>query len=250
MPSDGTHALLDLDPGLGAHLDERRRDAARAELTVRQLRLARGSWNGGDLRPAGPDHLGLLLIDGAIAREVVIGDTISTELLGAGDLIRPWRVKDEPQLLGRQIRWQVLAGTHAAVLDHSFGDAVLRYPEVTATLLDRLADRAERLATMKAIAQVTSVERRLLALFWHLAERWSRPVADGVVVVPLTLSHRLLGELVGARRPTVSSAAAKLERDGRLTRRSDGTWLIADEPTASAMSRSVSHRRRLLADQA
>jgi hypothetical protein len=32
----------------------------------------------------------LLVIDGAIARNVELGDTISTELLGPGDLIRPW----------------------------------------------------------------------------------------------------------------------------------------------------------------
>ena len=57
----------------------------------------------------------------------------------------------------------------------------------------------------QAISQLVRVDRRLLALFWHLAERWGRVTGDGVLV-PLTLSHRMLSQLVGARRPTVSTA--------------------------------------------
>jgi CRP/FNR family transcriptional regulator, cyclic AMP receptor protein len=113
-------------------------------------------------------------------------------------------------------------------------------------LIGRLDDRAERLATLKAIAQLNSVRRRLIALFWHLAERWGRMTADGIVV-PLTLSHRLLGELVGARRPTVSAALAALAHEGRLVRRESGDWLLVDAPEATPETRVVSHRRRLLA---
>jgi hypothetical protein len=46
------------------------------------------------------------------------------------------------------------------------------------------------------------------------------------VIVGLTLSHRLIGALVGARRPTVSTAIARLASDGRVVRRSDGCWLL------------------------
>jgi hypothetical protein len=136
------------------------------------------------------------------------------------------------------------------VLNRAFGVALSRYPEVTAILLDRLDGRAARLATTKAIAQLNSVDRRLLALFWHLAEDWGRMTSDGIVI-PLTLSHRLLGELVGARRPTVTSALATLSRDGKLIRRSDDSWLIADEPDATlapVSARMILHRRRLLAE--
>jgi hypothetical protein len=244
------YPLLELDPDLGAPLTEPRRAAARVELAVRVLRLARGCWAGGELRPASPDHFGLLLIDGAIAREVVLADTISTELLGPGDLIRPWSPGYAPHLLHLQVRWQILAEAHLAVLDRGFGMAVLRYPEVNAMLLDRLNRRAERIATMKAITQLNSVERRLLALFWHLAEEWGKVTREGVLI-PLTLSHRLLGELVGARRPTVSSAAGKLAREHKLTRRGDGSWLLASDPEAPPEDgRVVAHRRRLFADGA
>jgi len=62
------YPLLELDPDLGALLTEPRRAAAGVELAARQLRLPRGCWAGGQLRSASPDHFGLLLIDGGIAR--------------------------------------------------------------------------------------------------------------------------------------------------------------------------------------
>jgi CRP/FNR family transcriptional regulator, cyclic AMP receptor protein len=153
-------------------------------------------------------------------------------------------------LLGQRVRWQALAETRLAVLNRAFGVALSRFPEVTAMLLDRLDGRAERLATTKAIAQLNSVDRRLLALFWHLAEDWGRMTSEGIVV-PLTLSHRRLGELVGARRPTVSCALAKLSRDRKLIRRGDDSLLLADEPDgtlAPVSARMILHRRRLLSD--
>ena len=47
--------------------------------------------------------------------------------------------------------------------------------------------------------------------------------------IPLTLSHRLLAELIGARRPTVTTAVAKLTKSGEVARRADGTWLLSRE---------------------
>jgi hypothetical protein len=242
-----TVALLDLDPDLGATLSPDRFGYARAELMVRVLRLPRGEWAGDELSSISHQNVGLLMVEGVIAREVVLEDTVSTELLGAGDLIRPWAERDEVQLLGMQVRWQVLADARLAVLGRPFAVAVARFPEVNAVLMDRLCTRAQRLATTQAISHLNSVDRRLLALFWHLAERWGRMTAGGVVV-PLKLSHRLLAEIVGARRPTVSTALASLEREGRVRRRDDATWLLTgDAPGAPAKAalRVVSHRRRL-----
>ena len=245
-PPAGVAFLLDLDPDLGLLLEEPRRTRARADLRVRLMRLPRGEWTGAALIAANQAHLGLLVLEGAIAREIVLADTLSSELLGPGDVIRPWGPGGAPQLLGQQSRWHVLAAARLAVLTAGFGAAAARYPEINAMLVQRLDDRAERLATLKAIAQLNSVPRRLLALFWHLAERWGRMTADGIVV-PLTLSHRLLGELVGARRPTVSSAVATLAREGRLVRRESGDWLLIDAPEETPEMRVVSHRRHLLA---
>jgi hypothetical protein len=224
---------------------------ARAALQVRVVALARGEWAGGELASISPDNVGLLLLDGVVAREVVLQDTISTELLGPRDLIRPWAGDGQPQLLNQETRWHVLANARLAILGRAVGHALPRFPEVNAVLIDRACARAHRLATAQAISHLNSVDRRLVALLWHLAERWGRVTPEGVVV-PLTLSHRLLGELVGARRPTVSTALGGLEHEGTLRRRPDGTWLLLGEPPGAPMAqvrRVVSHRRRLLHDQ-
>jgi CRP/FNR family transcriptional regulator, cyclic AMP receptor protein len=114
---------------------------------------------------------------------------------------------------------------------------VARYPEVTATLFDPLSERSLRLATTQAISQLTRVDRRLKALFWHLAERWGRVSGDGVIV-PLALTHRILGQLVGARRPTVSTALSELAEREELVRRPDGSWLLrGDPPDAESLAR-------------
>jgi CRP/FNR family transcriptional regulator, cyclic AMP receptor protein len=94
-----------------------------------------------------------------------------------------------------------------------------------------------RLATTQAISQLTRVDRRLKALFWHLAERWGRVSGDGVIV-PRALTHRILGQLVGARRPTVSTALSDLADRGELVRRADGSWLLrGDPPDAESLAR-------------
>jgi hypothetical protein len=245
-------ALLDVDPDLGAGLAPDRLAAARTELTAPVVRLPRGAWDGGALAASDNHNVGLLLLDGIIAREVVLADTVSTELLGAGDLLRPWSRAGQPELLVKTVRWQVLAEARLAVLGRPIARAIGAWPEVNAVLIDRTCARAHRLATMQAISHLNSVERRLLALFWHLAERWGRVTPEGVVV-PLKLSHRLLGELVGARRPTVTSALLALTATGALQRRDDATWLLTgDAPGAPSptVSRIVGHRRRLLGDRA
>jgi len=240
-----TLALLDVDPDLGARMESARFEVARHQLRTRTVTLPRGNWAGTEMSGAA---VGLLVLDGVLAREVVLEDTISTELLGPGDLICAWSGEEEPQLLQQQVRWQVLAEARLAVLGTAFANALLRFPELNAVLTRRAVTRAQRLATTQAISHLNSVERRLCALFWHLAERWGRVTGDGVVV-PLTLSHRLLGELIGARRPTVTTALAALEREGTVRRRADATWLLTGEPPGAPsehVRRVVSHRRRLL----
>jgi hypothetical protein len=246
--SGAGRSLLDLDPQLGQLLSEERRAAAVHELRVRVSALPIGEWGGGRLVDADPSHLGLLVADGVLAREVVLGDTVSTELLGQGDIIRPWHVDGPPELLPVIVRWNALSPIRLGLIDRRVASALGRYPEVSAVIVDRLSERAQRLAVTQAISQLNRVDRRVLALFWHLAERWGRVARDGIVV-PLVLSHRLIGELVGARRPTVSTALAELAREGQLSRREDGTWLLTGEPVSAppeGAAEVIRQRRRLM----
>jgi CRP/FNR family cyclic AMP-dependent transcriptional regulator len=241
-------SLLEIDPDLGLLLDEDRLPVARRDLLVGVHTLETGSWAADKLAGASPEHVGLLVIDGVLSREVLVSDTVSTELLGPGDVVRPWRLHDGPDLLRHSVRWSVLTRSRVALLDRRFAVQLAGYPEVYAAILDRVNERALRLAVTQAISQLNRVDRRLLALFWHLAERWGRMTADGVAL-PMTLSHRMLGQLVGARRPTVSTALGELGRQGEVHRRDDGTWLLVGTPVGAPVpeiERVIPMRRRLL----
>ena len=48
------------------------------------------------------------------------------------------------------------------------------------------------------------------------------------VLVPLPLAHRTLASIVGARRPSVTTALGALRDDGRLERVPEG-WLLHGE---------------------
>lgn len=244
-----THqSLIELDPELGQLLDERRLSAARHELSARTTQLPVGEWDGGRLAATDPGNVGLLVLDGVMAREVVVGDTVSSELLGQGDVIRPWQLHEDARLLQVSVRWNALSAVRLAVLDRRVAATLGRYPEVTAVLIDRMSERAQRLAVAQAISQLNRVDLRLVSLLWHLAERWGRVTSEGVVV-PLALSHRLLGQLVGARRPTVSTALAQLVKEERVQRRDDGTWLLTGAPVeapVAADAEVIRQRRRLM----
>src|SRR3954454_8092128 len=257
MPSAGPSAarasgtrrsLLELDPELGQLLGDERRQSAERELWVRVSTFGVGEWDGGRLADADPTHMGLLIVEGVLAREVVLGDTVSTELLGPGDILRPWHIEGPPELLPVTIRWNALSAIRLALIDRRAAAALGRYPEIGAVIIDRLSERGHRLGVTQAISQLNRVDRRLLALFWHLPQRWGGVARDGIAV-PLVLSHRLIGELIGARRPTVSSALAELAREGQLARRDDGTWLLTGDPVslpAEAAAEVIRQRRRLM----
>jgi hypothetical protein len=243
--SGAVRSLLELDPDLGQLMSPERREAAERALRVQVTTFAVGEWDAGRLADADPTHLGLLIVEGVLAREVVLEDTVSTELLGPGDVVRPWHIEGLPVMLPVEIRWNALSGVRLALLDRRVAALMAQFPEISAVIVDRLSERAQRLTITQAISQLNRVDRRLLALFWHLAERWGRVARDGIAV-PLVLSHRLIGELVGARRPTVSTALGELAREGQLVRRDDGTWLLTGEPVAGEGAGEVIRQRRRL----
>lgn len=240
--------LLDFDPDLGDGLSPEALVAARQELTVRIVRLPAGPWNTERLQSAAPGHLGLLILDGVLSHELLAEDVASMELLGAGDVIRPWQ-NDGLELLEARVRWSVLADARMAVLDRKTALKLAAFPDVSTNIAERLIARSQRLTVTQAISQLHRVDRRLLTLFWHLAERWGKMTSEGVLV-PLRLSHRTLAQLVGARRPTVSTALGTLAREGQVQRTADGTWLLTGSPAGrpdAERRRHVPPRRQVLA---
>jgi CRP-like cAMP-binding protein len=95
-------------------------------------------------------------------------------------------------------------------------------------LIARATERSRSIGLHLAFAQARQADVRVLLLFWHLADRWGRVGANGTVV-PVRLTHEMIGRLVGAHRPSVTSALGELQRDGAITRQGGG-WLLHGDP--------------------
>ena len=231
--------LLDLDPGLAGDLTPALREQVRGWLVVRILTLPRGPWPGSADRE--PGLMGFLVLDGVLTRNVSLGRIAYPELLGRGDLLRPWQTEASNRLGPVQVSWQVLEPARVAVLDKRFAGIVGRWPEVVDELLGRALNRARELDLHMAIAQLPLLELRLLALLWHLADRWGRPVDDGMHV-PIRLTHSLLAGMVLGRRPSVSTTLTEMTNRGLVSRVEDGWILHGDSPTElHKLSRRDSH---------
>ena len=225
----GSVALLDADADLARALDPRRAREARQRLYARAIDVPRGAWSPAASLTRERRPLGLLLLDGLLVREASVADHPCAELLGPGDLLRTWEDVDAEVLLPRTVRWSALTPVRLAVIDQGLALRAAQWPEVFAGLIERSARRAERLVVMQAIAHLTRVDERLLALLWCLAERWGRVVPGGVLV-GLRLPHRTLAGMVGARRPSVTTALGQLMARGDVERREDGGFLLRGNP--------------------
>jgi hypothetical protein len=231
--------VLDEDPYLGAALSGERLDRARSQLVARLITQPTGSIDERLLiDDADLSSLGLLVLDGVVSREVLVEDIASAELIGPGDVIRPWRSPAASRFVRSRVRWTVLEPMRLAVIGPQFGATLVQYPEVNVALLDRITERAHRLALLQALSHLNGVDRRVHNLFWHLAERWGRMTSDGVVM-PLALPHRIIADLIGARRPTVTSAIGQLSRQGLLERRADRAWVLHSKPVEQTANGSV-----------
>ena len=231
MPEAGSGSvqLLTVDPDLARDLDPRRAREAAQRLYVHAVEIPPGRWSPTETISLASRPLGLLMIDGMLVREATVADHPSAELLGPGDVVRSWEDQDHEELLPRTIEWTALSTVRLAIIDHAFAIRAAQWPEVLAGLFDRAGRRAERLVVMQAIAHLTRVDDRLLALLWCLAERWGRVVPGGVLV-SLRLSHRTLAGMVGARRPSVTTALGQLMARGDIERRADGEWILRGDP--------------------
>jgi CRP/FNR family cyclic AMP-dependent transcriptional regulator len=220
--------VLELDPELGADLDRSTLAIATRELAapVADLNSVAG---GSQWAPEGVDaHLGLMVVEGLLLREVRMLGTSSAELLGPGDLVRPAEIEGEFTLPApAEVKWTALEPVRVAVLDEVFLAAACRYPAVLASLMRRAIARAKALALHGAVTNLKHVETRLIVQFWHIAERWGRVRGDGVTIaIPLT--HDVLARLVGAQRPSVTTALGRLAKRGLVTREGN-EWRLSHE---------------------
>jgi hypothetical protein len=230
-PSTSAHVrVLDHDPELARGLDPDAFALASRHLIAATFTLEPGDWEGPYVGEEDRDaNIGVLVIDGLLMRTQSVATVGAAELLGAGDLLRPWQSGNEGSSLGSGARWQVLHPSRLAVLDRRFAQIAGRWPEITSGLIERTVQRGRLLAFQMGVGHVRRVDARLLLLMWRLADRWGRVTREGVVL-PLKLTHGWLANLVGAQRPSVTTALGQLAQTGRLERLENGSWLLRGDP--------------------
>jgi len=216
---------LQEDAELAEAIDPGHRDAAVNALAARELDIPAGAWAGNPVPIDG--GVGLLVLSGVLVRRIGIGGRFSAELLGEGDILRA--VGEEGiSPLPMSAAWLILEPVRLAVLDERFVRQLAAFPELAGRLFARSVLRTRQMAVNMAIVHQARVDVRLHMLLWHLAGRWGKVRADGVVV-PLRLTHAILADLVAARRPTVTSALTELARGGLVRSVPEG-WLLSGEP--------------------
>ncbi|HEY1236704.1 MAG TPA: Crp/Fnr family transcriptional regulator [Solirubrobacterales bacterium] len=227
---NGRVRVLAVDPELLEAVPSASRAAAREALNAHAFSAAPGSWTPDGLAYA--SGLGILVLEGLLTRNVEVAGTRSREILGAGDVLRPWDDDSVLDPLPSTTSWTVLEEATFAVLDQRWNVLAARWPDLGAEILRRIVRRSRWLAVLLAIANTRGVDGRVLLLFWHLAGSWGRVTSAGTLV-PFGLTHEVIADLVGARRPSVTTALAGLEREGKLERIEDG-WLLRGDPPVSA----------------
>jgi CRP/FNR family transcriptional regulator, cyclic AMP receptor protein len=226
----GAVSLFEVAPDLTEHVDSRQAAVAssRAIARVTTLRPAdRDPWSFID---SPNDHLGLLVIDGLLTRNMTLLGRTSMELIGGGDVLRPWDDAAERPSVPMTVGWTVHLPTRVALLDGRLPERVAAWPGIATALVKRSVRRAQWLENHLAILENPRVDVRLLLLFWQLADRWGTVGPEGVTV-PLRLTHNTLGRLVRAQRPSITASLHEMARRRLVDRRRDGTWLLRGEPS-------------------
>lgn len=211
--------VLDVDAGLAQELDIRSRVAARQLATAKVVQFPVGACELAPWFEVARKGPGLLMLDGLVVFETCTGDRVAAELVGAGDLLQASHLITD-DLLERTCRWRALWPVRVAVLDDDFADRVRPFPQVSRGLPRRACSRAAELDVLRAISSQPRLEVRLVLLLWHLSARWGR-VEPGGIRLCLPLTHRLLGQLVAAERPSISHALKRLAGAGLVTGHAD-----------------------------
>jgi hypothetical protein len=218
-------SLLDHDDDLAAAVPPTHLDSLRARLRCRTFVVGPGPW-----RPptAEPDVYGLYVVDGLLVRRLQVGAARSAEIVGPSDVLRPWQEDTAELLNNMEARWTVPTPSRLAILDAEVTSAVGSIPTLDVALSGRLLRRARELAYLAALSHLVKVHERLLGTLWHLAERWGRVTARGVVL-QLPFTHEVLAEVVGAQRPSLTTGISTLEQRGLISRE-DGHFVLHGDP--------------------
>lgn len=231
-------ALLEAAPWLGEGMAEDQLAIARRHLIVARAAFQPGPWEWDRPRP----EIGFLVLRGRIARGLRLGDgpAHGIEILGEGDLLRPWTFRGETASVPSTADWTVMARIEVAVLDSKFVRAMSHWPQIVINLLDLSIERTRTLAYLLAARQVSHLEDRILLTLWQLADRWGHVTPDGVVLELPKLTHEIIARMIAARRPSVTTGIRHLRELGLVETKPGGKWLLRGDPITAL--HTVRHR--------
>ncbi|HZE05980.1 MAG TPA: Crp/Fnr family transcriptional regulator [Solirubrobacteraceae bacterium] len=224
-------AVLDWEPDLAEQLPEPQRASARQQIFADVIAYPPGPWDIGTAEFDGTATLGLLVIEGLLAREFTVCDYTCAELLGPGDIVQPWLRIGQEQSVATETDWDAVEPLSVAVLDRGFCQRAARWPEIQAAVARRIMQRTHWLAFHLAVCGLRRVDDRLLSVLWRFADRWGTMTPEGVRL-DLRLTHELLAAVTGARRPSVTTALRRLAEEDRLRSLPRSRWLLLGGPPA------------------
>ena len=218
--------ILREDPELADGLSRADREIATRLFRARVIQADPGLWQPPllDAQTA----FGLLVLDGLIGRRTRVGPGTATDVIGAGDVLRPWEA-DAWDPVSPEVEWRAFQLTRLAVLDGRITRLIGQRPELVVAFSGRLLRRVRAAQYLRAVGSLARVEPRLLGTLWHLASNWGVVTPRGVRI-PYRLSQVVLAEMIGARRPSVSSAVARLKARGELACEGSGCYILTGDP--------------------
>jgi CRP/FNR family transcriptional regulator, cyclic AMP receptor protein len=220
--------LLHIEPDIARFLPPAQRVEAEG-LAVPLLILERGAIDvDSELRIA--RAFAAIVLEGMMVHRLRVGDQPGLRLLGPGDIVA--RSGSQRTLLLAESTYRVAATTEVAILGDEWLVATRRWPLLIPGLQTLLAAQSDRLSAQFVICQLPRVDQRLLTVLWLLAESWGHVTSVGTTL-PLSLTHDVLGEMIGARRSTVTLALGELSERGAIVRQDVG-WLLLEPPPAVA----------------
>lgn len=222
--------ILDEDPDLGSGLSDDDLAAARRALVAPVLEVSAARWVPPEYDPQ--TTFGLLILQGLLGRRLRVGRAVATELLSCGDIVRPWEEEPLWGMTEPALEWRALQPLRLAVLGSDVTTLMGRRPQLVVNFSSRLLRRVRSAAYLMAVSHQTRVEDRLLETLWYLASTWGRVTPRGIRI-PFRITHEVLSEILGAQRPSVTTAFRSIADQGLVTREPDGTFLVHARPLSA-----------------
>lgn len=215
-------SLFDVEPDLARWVPLNERAAAERATRVPEVLLEPGRFDPRTVFNRGREGFGALIVSGLVVREISMGGRPTVRLLGPGDVF----TEEAPDADSLQTGvWSVSLPTRLAVLDDHLLLAVRRWPRLVRGLCLRLQQCHDSALLQLSVSHRPAVEDRIVGLFEVLAMRWGKMTREGIVV-PIPLTHDAIGQMIGARRPTVTLGLRALAQQGRLYRQNRSRWLL------------------------